>query len=161
MQKKPLPNREYLTQKFHYNPVSGEISSIKSGNVLTSREKRGYINVGINGSLFKAHRVVYKMYHGDFDESLYIDHIDRNTSNNKISNLRLVTHKENHKNRGLNKNNTSGFVGIYWHKLVKKWYATLWDSSLGRLEIIGYFLDKNEAKNARDLFIKTINQSVI
>ena len=44
------------------------------------------------------HRAVYLAKHGKIPEGYVIDHIDRNTSNNKLSNLRAVTHKVNMNN---------------------------------------------------------------
>jgi hypothetical protein len=44
-------------------------------------------------------RIVYRMAHGPFDESLVIDHIDGNPNNNHPSNLRPLTYHENMGNR--------------------------------------------------------------
>lgn len=46
------------------------------------------------------HRIVYLARHRDIPEDCVIDHIDRDRSNNRISNLRAVTQMENMKNRG-------------------------------------------------------------
>ncbi|VVP97575.1 HNH endonuclease [Pseudomonas fluorescens] len=43
-------------------------------------------------------RIVYRMAHGPFDESLYVDHIDGDPSNNHPSNLRTCTAQENMRN---------------------------------------------------------------
>ncbi|PPA01675.1 hypothetical protein C4E44_23405 [Pseudomonas sp. MWU12-2312b] len=44
-------------------------------------------------------RIVYRMAHGEFDESLVIDHIDGNPNNNHPRNLRPLTYHENFGNR--------------------------------------------------------------
>lgn len=44
-------------------------------------------------------RIVYRMAHGPFDESLVIDHIDGNPNNNHPSNLRPLTYHANMGNR--------------------------------------------------------------
>lgn len=55
-----------------------------------------------------------------------VDHIDGNGLNNSRSNLRLATNAENCRNRRkLNRNNKSGFHGVYWHKSNKKWIAEI------------------------------------
>ena len=47
----------------------------------------------------RAHRMVWEAFNGRIPSYLEIDHIDRNKHNNKLSNLRLVTHSENCKNK--------------------------------------------------------------
>lgn len=56
---------------------------------------------------------------------LCVDHIDRNGLNNKRNNLRICTTKENQKNKGIQKNNTSGFKGVMWDKGCLKWRAQI------------------------------------
>lgn len=46
----------------------------------------------------KLHRDVWEHHNGKIPDDLMIDHIDRDTSNNHISNLRLVTAKQNREN---------------------------------------------------------------
>lgn len=46
----------------------------------------------------------------------YCDHIDRNTLNNRKYNLRKATFTENAQNKSIQKNNTSGVVGISWNE---------------------------------------------
>lgn len=45
-----------------------------------------------------------------------IDHIDGNRLNNQRSNLRRCTNQENQRNKKAQKNNTSGYKGVSWHK---------------------------------------------
>jgi len=56
-------------------------------------------------------------------EDLDVDHRDGNTLDNRESNLRIVTTKQNMENRlGCQKNNkTSGIRGVSWHKQHLKW----------------------------------------
>ena len=75
-------------------------------------EKSGYWVVKYKGSIFKIHRIIYGIINPTFNQELYIDHINRDRLDNKISNLRLVTHSVNMKNKSRYKNNTTGKCGI-------------------------------------------------
>ena len=43
----------------------------------------------------RGHRLVWETFNGKIPTNLELDHIDGNKHNNKLSNLRLVTHSEN------------------------------------------------------------------
>ena len=49
-------------------------------------------------------RVVYAWYHGEIPEGYGIDHIDTNTLNNNLRNLRLLTKEENLKRKPISRN---------------------------------------------------------
>lgn len=52
-----------------------------------------------------------------------IDHIDNDPSNNKLSNLQIVTHRVNTSKD--KKNKTSKYTGVSWVKQSKKWRSTV------------------------------------
>lgn len=54
-----------------------------------------------------------------------VDHIDGDSLNNRRRNLRLCSRYENGRNRGKNRNNTSGLKGVSWHKQRGLWRATI------------------------------------
>ena len=58
-------------------------------------------------------------------EGMDTDHIDGNGLNNQRNNLRICKKFQNQANRGISKNNLSGYKGVYWHKDSKKWRAKL------------------------------------
>jgi len=106
---------------------------------------QGYLQVRINGSLFKAHRIIYKIIHGT--EPPEIDHINGARDCNCASNLRAATGKINQKNQRLPSNNTSGCIGVGWNKRDNKWVASI--NAEGTRKHLGYFDDKQGAINAR------------
>jgi hypothetical protein len=72
--------------------------SVKVGDKAGSLHKDGYLQIGIDGKYFMAHRLVWFVTYGKFPDGV-IDHIDGDPANNQIHNLRDVTHKVNHQNR--------------------------------------------------------------
>jgi len=70
------------------------------------------------------HRIVWAMHYGQWPTK-NIDHIDGDRANNVITNLREVTDQENSKNLRMSKNNTSGHIGVNWHKGRSKWQASI------------------------------------
>lgn len=64
----------------------------------------GYINIEINGKNFPLHRLVYLYHNPDWDifdgcRDNSIDHMNGNKLDNKIENLKNVTHSENKQNQ--------------------------------------------------------------
>jgi phenylalanyl-tRNA synthetase alpha subunit len=59
----------------------------------------------------------------DIPKELVTDHRDGNGLNNQKANLHAVTIRENAQNRHVQK--TSRYPGVYWHKIGKKWAASI------------------------------------
>ena len=82
----------------------GRIRNKIKGNFLKQCfSNRGYVRVSLAGDGFRKtedlHRIIARAFHNCDESGLVVDHIDRNKTNNKPSNLRWVTHKENCRNR--------------------------------------------------------------
>jgi hypothetical protein len=75
-----------------------------------------------------------------------VDHIDGDGLNNRRDNLRVATHAQNLRNRGKNKNNKSGYKGVYWHKATKKWKAQI--KVNGKEKYLGLFDNPEDAHKA-------------
>lgn len=70
------------------------------------KQRYYYVNLTQNGVKkdYRVHRLIYKTYKGDIPNGMVIDHIDGNTKNNNIDNLRCVSQSENCSNKNTIKN---------------------------------------------------------
>jgi hypothetical protein len=76
-----------------------------------------------------------------------VDHIFRDSLDNRKSELRLCTYSENMMNVGMAINNKSGYKGVCWDKHAGKWKAYI-----GRDRIkfnLGFYNTKEEAFSVR------------
>lgn len=97
----------------------------------------------------RLHQVVFRNYHGPIPDGKEVDHIDRDPLNNLPDNLRALTRSGNVANRGKPRNNTSGFVGVRWHKDNRNWVASI--NPKGRYKHLGSFPTAEEAARAVNL----------
>lgn len=93
-----------------------------------------------------------------------VDHINRNTLDNRKSNLRICTKSQNQGNKPIQRNNTSGYKGVSSLQYGGKWTARI--SIKGKNTHIGQFETKEEAaiaynKKAVEVFGEYAYQNVI
>lgn len=81
---------------------NGKTQLWKGEKIKPTKQKNGYLNVymRINGKrcVRKLHRLVAETFIPNPENKHEVDHIDGNKENNKVENLRWVTHKENSNN---------------------------------------------------------------
>ncbi len=156
MARKERPSIEYLNECFDYDPESGGVLTWKerpvehfseehrhrawntahAGKVIGSTAREGYTSVRILKRTYNMHAVCFAIHHSRWANGA-VDHKDADTTNNKIGNLREATKAQNGRNRGENKNNTSGYKGVYYHKKSTKWRAIIGVN--GEDRYLGYF----------------------
>jgi len=146
-----------LTQKrlkelLNYDPDTGVFTwlvgcgGVNIGSKAGSLYSYGYIVIKINRFGYRAHRLAWLYMTGEWPED-QIDHIDHDRANNRIINLREATHTINGRNTNIAKNNTSGIMGVNWHRWQRKWRAYI---SINAKPIhLGTFTDFFEACCAR------------
>lgn len=113
---------------------------------FTSIGNHGYYQGGIHASKYLAHRVAWALHHGEWPKD-QIDHQNGCKTDNRITNLRVVTSAENNKNQKIKKNNTSGYNGVTWSKSANRWMAYIQIN--GSMKNLGLFTNLDDAVIAR------------
>lgn len=150
-------SRDTLMDRFNYckdtgvftvkKTVSGSRRAGEPAGWIDHRCK-GYIRMEISDVVYYAHRLAWLYIYGAFPDD-EIDHINGIRGDNRISNLRLVSRRENMMNKRKYKNNTSGVAGVYWYKPSGKWLAKIMFNDIMRH--LGYFPSKVDAIIARKM----------
>ncbi|WAX10354.1 hypothetical protein BV57P2_00046 [Phocaeicola phage BV57P2] len=91
----------------------------------STRSNDGYIQIGINGEIHLAHRIAVLLTYGFCDDRLQVDHINHIRDDNRLVNLRLVTRTDNLRNQPRRRNNTTGIMGVVYHKAKRKYMARI------------------------------------
>jgi len=133
-----------------------EVSNI--GNIRNKKTRRilkqafnGYyyfVNLSKNG-VYKAtliHRLVALAFIPNLENKPCVDHIEKPTSNNTVSNLRWATVEENRRNSCISKNNTSSYKGVSLDKKTGKYRAQIRINGKGTY--LGSFTTALEASEA-------------
>lgn len=157
MAKSELPSPSDLRKLLTYNAETGELIWLPRNRAgwdtryankpaFTSDDGRGYRVGRIAKCKFYAHRVIWALVHGEWPVA-DVDHINGDRSDNRLANLRAVSHVENTRNQKSRVNNTSGISGVTWNKSKSKWQAQI--SVGGRLIYLGRFDNIVDAAQAR------------
>ena len=159
-----LPDRDYLLSRLVYNPDTGLLTYLPrpraafrmerlflswnknwAGKVAGTKANPQEVTVSLDGLRWRAHRLIWKMVHGD--EPPEIDHADGDPHNNRLDNLRIAEHWQNVGNAALRTTNTSGFKGVNYSKAMKKYHARV--VVAGKRVHLGFFDTFEEATEAR------------
>ena len=175
MAKHKIPSADFLRTIFSYNPDTGELrwkprtpdtfdsvegskytaesrcrifNSKFAGKLAGSVGACGYITVQLNGQHLKAHRIIFVMMTGEQPKD-EIDHINHCRSDNRWSNLRDVSKRQNSLNQKRHSTNSTGVTGVSYLKNISKYVAYICkDNEQIR---IGYYESLDDAAEARRL----------
>ena len=150
----PLPSQDHLLRYFSYDPHSGELRwkiahrGTSVGDLAGYVSPQGYWRVSIDGTQFPAQRIIWKLMTG-CEPKDFIDHKDGNKANNKWSNLRSATKKDNAQNCRKYVTNTSSVKGVTWDKKLQKWKVVINANNVRHY--LGLFENFTDAATARDV----------
>jgi hypothetical protein len=149
----PRIEQARLKELLFYDETSGiftwkkrakSASRIKIGAVAGSPIASGYWYIRLDGKTFRAHRLAWFYVHGTMPPA-EIDHIDGDSANNRIANLRLATRVENQCNSRTRKS-ASGLKGAHSRPGRNAWSSAIQKN--GKRRHLGYFATAEEAHAA-------------
>ena len=103
---------DLVRKLYTYDCETGVLISRRTSRPIRSR-KGDYLTCKVQGRHIAAHRVIWAMHHGEDPGEMFVDHIDRDCLNNRISNLRLLNNQDN----GLNN------CGLGINRVGNRWRA--------------------------------------
>ena len=106
---------------------------------------QGYKHICVDRKKYLAHRLIFLYHHGCIPE--IVDHINRNTLDNRIENLREASKSQNARNSKVYKNNVSGITGVRWDNQKQKWQSSIRVNSIQTH--LGFFEEINDAIESR------------
>ena len=148
--RRALPSQARLRELFVYDQDSGifirrvSIGGQPVGAMAGRANGLRYAMISVDGVLYYAHRLVWLWVHGECPDE--IDHVNRNGFDNRIANLRAVSHKQNAENCVRRRpSKASGHVGVTLHQ--GRWRSRI--SHNGKLLELGRFDNLADAVAAR------------
>ena len=126
---------------------------------ITNRSGYLYVNFSKDGKrkTHRIHRLVGLHYIPNPENKRCIDHINRIRTDNRVENLRWVTHSENSQNQGVRKNNKLGIKNISYNKINNRYK---YEKIIQGVKHIKYFITLKEAEEYKKLYdISTLRSS--
>jgi len=145
-----LPLQSRLQELFDYNPDTGILMNRRLNrpagyNLKGGKSTKTHRVVKVDGHVFTMHRLIWMWWYGEDPGAYLVDHIDQNSLNNRLDNLRLATRELNRRNSKLNRNRIScPYRNVYRNG--RKWMARV--TIQGKLKSLGTFETPEEARDA-------------
>jgi hypothetical protein len=106
-----LPPLEHVREVLAYCPDTGALTwrvdraaNVLAGSPAGCLRRGGYTQVQLGRHHYRAHRLAWYLHHGTDPGPLLVDHINRDRSDNRACNLRLVDARGNRLNSAPNPN---------------------------------------------------------
>ena len=94
---------------------------VSAGDVVGCRSKKGYWTFSFEHKHYQVHRVIAEMLIQRIENEYEIDHINNNTGDNRLENLRVVERTVNLRNKGMYLNNKTGATGVCLNNKTNQW----------------------------------------
>lgn len=114
--------------------------------ICTKSNKKGHLRGMVLWCTISAHWAAWAIYHGAWPAD-QLDHVNGDTADNRIANLREVDTRENCRNQSRPKHNTSGVCGVSYRNDSGLWRAYI-NGQRGRV-FLGSFPSRDDAIAAR------------
>jgi len=125
---KQVPSKGELNRLFKYDDGflywREERKRFSTANPVGVNTSRGYLDVTLNGYKYRLHRIIWAWHFDRPEIGMDIDHINKNKSDNRIENLRVVTRSQNLHNQVARRGNKGGCVGVCFVKSKGYWQVT-------------------------------------
>jgi len=159
------PTQELVKELFFYSPETGFLTrkktltyNAKAGDVLKTVNNMGYVTLNVAGKRYLAHRLIWLYVHGTWPKH-EIDHINGLRHDNRLDNLRDVSHQANLNNQRLNKRNKYNCRGVTFQKNAQKFCVNF--RHFGVRHYLGLFDTLEAAKSAYGNAILSLTQKEI
>lgn len=139
-----------LKELLDYNPDTG-LFTYKNNKPAPRGLCKGYLRLTINKNIYYQHRLAWLYMLGSFPIN-EIDHINGIRHDNRISNLRDATYRENVQNRKYHREGK--LVGCYFNKKSNKWFSCV--TIKNRTYYIGKFDSEKQASEAYFKVLKNL-----
>ena len=118
-----------LKELFSYHP-DGYLIRNRNGKAVESALHKGhrYARISVKNKAYAVHRIVFLWHHGYLPQ--VTDHIDNDRLNNRIENLREVTHQQNSFNKKRDFNSASPYKGVKPASRARKNGLVPWEVSV-------------------------------
>lgn len=117
-------NIEELKEYFKYEPSTGKLfwnkrpsNRVVIGSEVGNYNDQGYKVCRFKGKTLRVHRIVWAVSKGEHPTE-FIDHINGDKGDNRLTNLRVVSNAENLQNM----KNSKGYT---YHRKLNKWMAQI------------------------------------
>lgn len=88
---KKLPPIELVEASFDYDPITGDLTRLKTGTVVTVNDRTtGYPKVRVGRVTTSVSRIAWLLFYKEDPVGFSIQHLDGDKHNNRITNLRKV-----------------------------------------------------------------------